>query len=48
MTATLRIFSVSVFHPEQVHGAMNADSTEPFIFVSVVAPGNAGFTLAEK
>ncbi|HBZ2615717.1 TPA: cupin domain-containing protein, partial [Klebsiella pneumoniae] len=30
-----------------VHGAMNS-GPEPFIFVSVVAPGNAGFALAEK
>ncbi|MBC9756027.1 cupin domain-containing protein, partial [Klebsiella pneumoniae] len=27
--------------------AMNS-GPEPFIFVSVVAPGNAGFALAEK
>ena len=31
----------------QVHGALNI-GYEPFIFVSVVAPGNAGFSLAEK
>jgi hypothetical protein len=31
-----------------MHGAINADSTEPFTFVSVVAPGNAGYALIEK
>ena len=39
---------VAVAKPGQIHGAMNTDSAEPFIFVSVVAPGNAGFALAEK
>jgi quercetin dioxygenase-like cupin family protein len=39
---------IAVAKPGQVHGAMNTDSTEPFVFVSVVAPGNSGYVLAEK
>jgi hypothetical protein len=39
---------IAVAKPGQVHGAMNTDSKESFIFVSVVAPGNAGFALAGK
>ena len=46
--AKLKAGEIAVAKPGQVHGAMNTDSKEPFIFVSVVAPGNAGFTLAEK
>nr|HBO6797847.1 cupin domain-containing protein [Pseudomonas aeruginosa] len=38
---------IAIAKPGQVHGAMNS-GPEPFIFVSVVAPANAGFALAEK
>lgn len=38
---------IAVAKNGQVHGAMNS-GTEPFVFVSVVAPSNAGFALAEK
>jgi quercetin dioxygenase-like cupin family protein len=44
----LQAGEIAVAKPGQVHGAMNTDSKESFIFVSVVAPGNAGFALAEK
>ena len=44
----LRTGEIAVAKPGQVHGAMNTDPAAPFIFVSVVAPGNAGFALAEK
>jgi len=44
----LKAGDIAVAKTGQVHGAMNTDSTEPFIFVSVVAPGNAGYALAEK
>ena len=44
----LQAGEIAVAKPGQVHGAMNTDSQESFIFVSVVAPGNAGFALAEK
>ncbi|MBA3059682.1 cupin domain-containing protein [Rhodoferax sp.] len=44
----LQAGEIAVAKPGQVHGAINADPEEPFIFVSVVAPGNAGFALAEK
>ncbi|SJM90659.1 cupin domain-containing protein [Crenothrix polyspora] len=37
---------IAVATPGQVHGAKNRAS-EPFVFVSVVAPGNAGYALAE-
>lgn len=39
---------IAVAKSGQVHGAINTDSEQPFIFVSVVAPSNAGFTLTEK
>ena len=38
---------IAVAKPGQVHGAKNIGS-EPFVFVSVVASGNAGYALAEK
>jgi quercetin dioxygenase-like cupin family protein len=40
---------IAVARPGQVHGALNRGS-EPFVFVSVVAPGagSAGYALAEK
>ncbi|RXB33480.1 cupin domain-containing protein [Escherichia coli] len=43
----LKAGDIAIAKPGQVHGAMNS-GPEPFIFVSVVAPGNAGFALAEK
>ncbi len=43
----LKIGEIAVAKPAQVHGAINTGS-EPFVFVSVVAPGNAGFGLAEQ
>lgn len=44
----LKAGDIAVAKTGQVHGAMNTDLTEPFIFISVVAPGNAGYALAEK
>ena len=44
----LQAGEIAVAKHGQVHGAVNTDSEEPFIFVSVVAPGNAGFALTEK
>ena len=44
----LKAGEVAVAKKGQVHGAINTDKKEPFIFVSVVAPGNAGFALNEK
>ena len=44
----LKAGDIAVAKTGQVHGAMNTDSTEPFNFVSVVAPGNASYALAEK
>ncbi len=38
---------IAIAKAGQVHGALNI-GCEPFIFVSVVAPGNAGFSLAKK
>ncbi len=38
---------IAIAGPGQVHGAMN-HGPEAFVFVSVVASGNAGFALAEK
>ena len=43
----LKAGEIAVAKPGQVHGAMNSGS-EPFIFVAVVASGNAGYELAEK
>jgi quercetin dioxygenase-like cupin family protein len=43
----LKAGEIAVAKPGQVHGAKNTNSTEPFIFVSVVAPGNAGYALAD-
>ena len=47
-TISLKAGEIAVAKPGQVHGAINTDPTKPFIFVSVVTPGNAGFALAEK
>lgn len=43
----LKAGDIAIAKPGQVHGAINSGSV-PFIFVSVVAPGNAGFALTEK
>ena len=43
----LKTGDIAIAKPGQVHGAMNSGS-EPFIFVSVVASGDAGVALAEK
>lgn len=43
----LKAGDIAVAKPGQVHGAINS-GTEPFIFISVVASGNAGFALADK
>jgi quercetin dioxygenase-like cupin family protein len=45
--ARLKVGDIAVAKPGQVHGARNTGA-RPFIFVSVVASGNAGFALAEK
>lgn len=44
---SLKTGDIAVAMPGQVHGARNTGA-EPFIFVSVVSPGNPGFALAEK
>lgn len=43
----VKAHEIAVAMPGQVHGARNI-GTEPFVFVSVVASGNAGYALAEK
>ncbi|MCX7143831.1 MAG: cupin domain-containing protein [Proteobacteria bacterium] len=43
----IRAGDIAIASPGQVHGALNCGSA-PFVFVSVVASGNAGFALAEK
>ncbi|WP_294532221.1 cupin domain-containing protein [uncultured Rhodoblastus sp.] len=45
--ARLKAGDIAIALPGQAHGATNTGS-DPFVFVSVVAPGNAGFALAEK
>jgi quercetin dioxygenase-like cupin family protein len=45
--ARLRAGEIAVAKLGQVHGARN-NGSEPFIFVSVVASGNAGYVLAKK
>lgn len=47
VVAHLKAGDIAIARPGQVHGAFNTGS-EPFVFVSVVASGNAGFALAEK
>lgn len=44
----LKAGEIAVAKPGQVHGAINSGSELPFVFVSVVAPGSAGFALAQK
>ena len=43
----LKAGDIAIAKPGQVHGAVNS-GPGPFIFVSVVAPGSAGFALSEK
>ena len=45
--AHLAAGDIAIAKAGQVHGALNT-GPGPFIFVSVVAPGDAGFELAEK
>lgn len=45
--ARLKAGDIAIAKPGEVHGAMNHGPL-PFIFVSVVASGRAGFALAEK
>ncbi|UQG55128.1 MULTISPECIES: cupin domain-containing protein [unclassified Marinobacter] len=47
IVAHLKVGDIAIAKPGQVHGALNFGSV-PFVFVSVVASGNAGFALAEK
>lgn len=47
LVAHLAAGDIAIATAGQVHGALNTGSV-PFIFVSVVAPANAGFALAEK
>lgn len=48
VVTSLRAGEIAVAKPGQVHGVMNTDSKESFVFVSVLAPGNAGYALADK
>lgn len=48
VVARVKTGDIAVARPGQVHGARNTDPALPFIFVSVVAPGDPGFALAEK
>lgn len=43
----LKAGEIAIAKAGQVHGAINRGD-EPFVFVSIVAPGNAGYALAEK
>ncbi len=43
----LKAGEIAVARPAQVHGAINR-GLEPFVFVSVVAPGNAGYAVSEN
>lgn len=47
VTRTLKANDIAVAGPGQVHGARNT-GPEPFVFVSVVAPGNAGYAPARQ
>lgn len=47
IVAHLKVGDIAIAKSGQVHGAFNS-GMEPFVFVSVVACGNAGFALAEK
>ena len=43
----IKVGDIAIARPDQVHGAYNC-GTIPFIFVSVVAPANAGYAAAER
>jgi quercetin dioxygenase-like cupin family protein len=43
----IRAGDIAIARPGQIHDAINS-GFEPFVFVSVVASGNAGFALAEE
>lgn len=47
LISQIKVGDIAIAKPGQVHGAVNTGSG-PFVFVSVVASGNAGFALAEK
>lgn len=47
VVSRLKAGEIAIARAGQVHGAINTGH-EPFIFVSVVASGNAGYALAEK
>jgi len=47
LVCSLKAGEIAVAKSAQVHGAKNV-GVEPFVFVSVVAPGNAGYAVSEK
>ncbi|WP_264757836.1 cupin domain-containing protein [Deefgea piscis] len=47
IVAHLKAGDIAIANPGQVHGALNTGQV-PLVFVSVVAPGSAGFAVAEK
>lgn len=47
VVCNLKAGEIAAAKPGQVHGAKNV-GLEPFVFVSVVASGNAGYALAGK
>ena len=47
IVSRLKAGDIAIAKPGQVHGAINTGKG-PFVFVSVVASGKAGFALAEK
>jgi quercetin dioxygenase-like cupin family protein len=46
IVTSLKAGDIAIAKPGQAHGARNSGSV-PFVFVSVVAPANAGFLLTE-
>lgn len=46
VVSRIKANDITVAKPNQVHGAKTVGNS-PFIFVSVVAPGGAGYALAE-
>lgn len=47
IVSRIKTNDIAVAKPNQVHGARTVGNS-PFIFVSVVAPSGAGYTLADK
>ena len=47
IVSRIKANDIVVAKPKQVHGARTVGNS-PFIFVSVVAPGDAGYALAEQ